>query len=246
MLIQVALFHKITIMLFGLFAAVAGIAQGAAFLHVDHDSGAAGLFFYQIFVGTVDVLFPFLFVGLTLGLLPSDISTGFIRHFITLPVPRSRIMGIHIALLYVISLVYLMLLAGGACLVAFVFKDKALLVPVLSWKVWAAIICLTSVNFLTVQLLTMITYLVTRNRIRAFVSVMLLLFIFEIIAGVANAYPFFPTTDIAFFAELLFDFHRGFEADLRAVGTTVASIAIWNITLYLGSSYVFSKLNLNT
>ena len=187
--------HRLSVSLFGLFAAIAGIAQTIGLSSVGQGIVKSDVFVYQTLLGTIDFLLPIILIGITLSLLPSEISSGLIRYYITLPIKRKSILSSHVILLYLIATCYLGILFLSACLIL-AFNGHGL--ASLSWKTWGGVLCCTPLFLLVIQLLTLFTYLIIKNRIHAFVSVLLLLFIFEITAGLMDLHLFFPTTHFFF------------------------------------------------
>src|SRR3989338_7975658 len=99
MLSKVAQPHFFLILFFGILVAIIGVAQSLVLIHFSvEEPPAFDPFLFQGFSGRFDIFFFVLTTLLALGLLPGDIASGLIRHYLTVPSSRRLLFNQYVLL----------------------------------------------------------------------------------------------------------------------------------------------------
>lgn len=219
-----------------------GALQAFAFSYASFQFEGVNEYLFQCFSGSLDFAFPFISVLSAVFLMPRDIETGFIRHLITIPKSRGRLLADYYILMYTLSALslfsYLTAVVPGYIL----FFNKP--VPISSALSWAGMIPIVAFVFLFIQSVLVLFYLLTRHAFLAVVFSGVLLFAFEFIAGLTDSHVFFPSTNIIFLAEWMNDFWKGFPPSAAELLFPLAALTVYNAAFYLANRQLFKRINL--
>ncbi|HTL47621.1 MAG TPA: ABC transporter permease [Verrucomicrobiae bacterium] len=225
-----------------LIASLIGLFQSFAFSYASLKFDDLNDYLFQSFSGTLDFVFPFLFLMTALFLIPRDIESGFIRQLMVVPESRSRLFANYYVVMYLLNLLSLTCyLIAVIVSYRFFFRTGP---AHMSFAAWTGAVVTAALTFLFIQSFFLLFYLATRNSFLSLIISGAALFSFEIIAGFSDLQAFLPTTNAVFFVEWFNDFWNGFRDQTTALVMPLAILIIYNVVLYGINRFLFRRLNL--